>query len=59
MGSDVLTLFESFGDVVDHRAGLKNSIDLMYSTKEEADCIGDKLCVTVVFLDSGVEKPVP
>ena len=37
MGSDVLTLFESFGDVVDHRAGLKNSIDLMYSTKEEAE----------------------
>ena len=37
MGSDVLTLFENFGDVVDHRAGLKNSIDLMYSTKEEAE----------------------
>ena len=36
-GSDVLTLFESFGDILDHRPGLKNSIDLMFSTKEEAE----------------------
>jgi len=37
MGSDVLTLFESFGDILDRRAGLRNSIDLMFSTKEEAE----------------------
>ena len=37
MGSDVLTLFESFGDILDHQPGLTNSIDLMFSTKEEAE----------------------
>ena len=37
MGSDVLTLFEKFGDILDHRSGLKNSMDLMFSNKEEAE----------------------
>jgi hypothetical protein len=36
-GADVLTYFESVGDILDHQPGLQNSIDLMFSTKAEAE----------------------
>ena len=34
LASDVFSIFEGFGDIVDHRVSSSNSIDLLFSTRE-------------------------